>query len=162
PIGVEPFGRHGVEPPVEVEVLAPLLERATGAPDALDRATDATVTARRDAFGERRARVVPLHLRARSLARVAQEADLAAELVDTVPPEPLERRLRLRHEPTDRHGRAGLLAVLPADLGDALCELGDAERVVVHLGRQAGQEVELHAPPTLRVRRIDRAVEIVF
>ena len=66
------------------------------------------------------------------------------------------------HEPADRHRAARLLRVLATDVDDVLGELGDAERVVVHLGGQAGEEVELHPPPTLRVRGVDRAVEILL
>ena len=36
-------------------------------------------------------------------------------------------------------------------------ELGDAEGVLVGLGGQAGEEVQLHPPPALRVGRVDRA-----
>ena len=162
PVGVEALGVHRVDPAVEREVLAPLLERAARAPHALDDPADPAVAAARDALGERRRRVVPLHLRARALGRVAQQRDLAPQLVDAVLPEPLERRVRLRHEATDRHRAARLLRVLAADVDDVLGELGDAERVFVHLGRQPGEEVELHPPPTLRVRGVDRGVEVVF
>ena len=48
-----------------------------------------------------------------------------------------------------------------ADLDDLAGELGDAERVVVGLGGHAGEEVELHPLPALRVRAVDRGVEVV-
>ena len=41
-------------------------------------------------------------------------------------------------------------------------QLGDAERVLVHLGGQPGEEVELHPPPTLRVGGVDRAVQVLL
>src|SRR5262245_7336371 len=96
PVRVQALGVHRVEPAVEREMLAPFLERASVAPYPLDHAPDPAVAARRDAFGEGRGRVVPLELRARALERVTQQLDLARELVDTVLPEPLERRVRLR------------------------------------------------------------------
>ena len=68
PVGVETLGVHRVEPAVEREVLAPLLERAARTPDPLDDPSDAPVAAARDALGERRRGVVPLHLRLRALA----------------------------------------------------------------------------------------------
>ncbi len=87
---------------------------------------------------------------------------LRPELVDTVLAEPLERRVRLRHEPADRHRAARLLRVAAADVDHVVRQLRDAQRVVVHLGRQAGEEIELHPPPTLRVRGVDRVVEVVL
>ena len=74
PVGVEALGVHGVEPAVEGEALAPLLERAARAPDPLDDPADPPVATRRDALGEGGLRVVPLHLRAGAAHRVAQQA----------------------------------------------------------------------------------------
>ena len=39
---------------------------------------------------------------------------------------------------------------------------GDAEGVLVGLGGEPDQEVQLHPPPALRVGRLDRAVEVVL
>ena len=50
---------------------------------------------------------------------------------------------------------------LPADAHDLAGEVGDAERVLVHLGGHADEEVELHPPPALRVRALDRGVQVV-
>ena len=41
-------------------------------------------------------------------------------------------------------------------------QVGDAERVLVGLGGQAGEEVELHAGPALAVGRFDRAVQVLL
>ena len=41
-------------------------------------------------------------------------------------------------------------------------QLGDAEGVLVGLGRQPGEEVQLHPPPALAVRRLDRGVEVLL
>jgi hypothetical protein len=43
----------------------------------------------------------------------------------------------------------GPVGVLLADLDAVAGQLGDAEGVLVGLGGQAGEEVELHAPPAL-------------
>ena len=104
PVGVEALGGHRVEPAVEHEALAPLLERAARAPDPLDDPADATVATRRDALGVRRRGIVPAHLRARLAEVVADQVHLALQLGRAVLPEPLERRVRLRHEPADRRG----------------------------------------------------------
>ena len=91
-----------------------------------------------------------------------QQADLAAQLGDGVLSEPLERRLRLGHEPADRRRDRGALVVLAPD-GDAVAgQLGDPEGVLVGLGRQSGEEVQLHPPPPLGERRLHRAVQILF
>ena len=66
------------------------------------------------------------------------------------------------HEAADRHGDGRVLRVLSPDLDTVAGQLGDAERVLVGLGRQAGEEVELHPPPALRVRRVDRAVQVLL
>ena len=63
--------------------------------------------------------------------------------------------------PTDTVQLACFVYLRPI-FDDVARELGDAERVLVHLGRQAGEEVELHAPPALRVRGVDRGVEVVL
>src|SRR5204862_1484609 len=81
PVGIEAFGLHRVEPDVEREPLAPLLEGTAGAPDPLDDAPDATVAPRRDALGKRRRRIVPLQLRPSALQRVAEQCDLALQLI---------------------------------------------------------------------------------
>ena len=65
------------------------------------------------------------------------------------------------HEAAHRRGAARLLRVLPADAHDLAGEVRDAERVVVHLGRDADEEVELHPLPTLRVGALDRREQVV-
>jgi hypothetical protein len=163
PIDVQPLGGHRLLPVGEVEALAPFLEGPSGTPDALDDASDAAIAAARDAFDQRRARVVPLELDAADARRrVAQQVDLATQLVDSVLPEPLERRVRLRHEPADRGGDRCARRVALAD-GDALGgERGDPERVGVSLGRQPGEEVQLESLPTLAERGLDGAEEVVL
>ena len=69
--------------------------------------------------------------------------------------------MRLGHEAADRRGGARLLGVLASDLHDLARELGDPERVDVHLGGNADEEVELHPLPALRVRALDRGVQVV-
>src|SRR5262245_54459301 len=102
PVDRQAVRGHRFFPQVEAEVLAPLLEHATLAPDILDHGTEAPITTRSDAFDERRLRVVPLEVDAAvSLRGVAQQPDLALELDDRVLPEPLERGERLRHESPD-------------------------------------------------------------
>ena len=144
-------------------MLGPLLEHTTPAPHRLDHRTEAAVTTRRQPFDQRRLRVVPLQLDAAvTVQRVAQQADLAAELRDGVLAEPLERRERLRHETADGHRDRRALVIAAADLDAVAGELRDAERVLVGLGRQAGEEVQLHAPPALRVGGLDRAEQVVL
>src|SRR5947209_10395757 len=162
PVGVEALGCHRVEPAAEVEALAPLLERPAVPPDAFDDATDAPVAPARDPLDERRRRVVPAELDAGLADRAAQQPDLALQLVDTVLAEPLERCVRLGHETADRRRATGLLRVLATDLDDVARQLGDATRVFVHLGRHAGEEVQLHAPPALRIRAVDRGIQVVL
>ena len=63
--------------------------------------------------------------------------------------------------PTDTVTDAPLLWLRPMR-DDVAGELGDAEGVLVGLGGQAGEEVELHPPPALRVGRLDRRVEVLL
>ena len=124
-------------------------------------ATEAAVATAHDALGERRFGVVPLELRgALAAQRAAHEIDLAVQLFDPVLTEPLERRVRLGHEAAERNGARRVLRVPAADLDDGPRQLGDAERVGVALGGEAGEEVELHPPPPARVRAFDRGVEV--
>ena len=77
---------------------------------------------------------------------------------------PLERGMRLGHEPTDAHRAADISP--SADLttgGDhPLGQLRDRQHVLVGLGRQAAHEIQLDLPPAVRVRRRDRADQIVL
>ena len=163
PVGIEALGRHGVEPAVELEVLAPLLERAARPPDPLDHRADPAVAPAHDALGERRLGVVPAQLG----AGLAQRRRAGARPCGAAPrrefwPNHWNGVCGFGHEAADRHRGARALRVLLADRHDVLRQLGDAERVVVGLGRQAGEEVELHPPPALRERGVDRGVEVLL
>ena len=121
-----PLGRHGLVPPVEVEALGPLLERAARPPHLLDDRADAAVAAAGDALGQRGPGVVPLQLHALDRAGgVTQQVDLALQLVDGVLAEPLERRVGLGHEAAHRRGHRRSRCVLLAD-GDALLAASSA------------------------------------
>src|SRR5581483_9045351 len=115
PVRVEPLGRHGVEPPGQVELLPPLLERAAGPPHPLDHRTDPAVAPAHDALREGRPRIVPAQLGAALAEVVAEQPDLAGELLDRVLAEPLERGVRLGNEPADGRGAAGALRVAAPD-----------------------------------------------
>ena len=83
----------------------------------LDDPTNTAVTSTGDALGERGLRVVPFQLDAgHALGGVAEHADLAAQLGGGVLPEPLERRVRFRHEPPHRrrHRRTAGVALAGA------------------------------------------------
>ena len=77
---------------------------------------------------------------------------------------PLEGRVRLGHEATDRDGAtdvAGPRRLAPGG-DDLLGEVGDLQDVLVGLGRQAAHEVELHLSPAGCVGRSDRPDEVVL
>ena len=163
PVRVEPAGRHRLQPQAGVEVLGPLLEGAPGPPDPLDHRAQAAVPAAGQPLGQGRLRVVPLETDPPGPPQVmAQQADLAPQLHGRVLAEPLERRERLGHEPADRHRHRRRAPVGRPQLDAVAGQLGDAERVLVGLGGQAGEEVELHPAPPLRERRLDRAVEVLL
>ena len=146
-----------------MEVLAPLLERAAGAPHVLDDGAEPPVAAADEALGDAGPRVVPLDLHALGLAGgVAQQVHLAVQLDLGVLAEPLERRERLGHEAADAHGDRAVVAVGLGQLDAAAGQLGDAEGVLVGLGGEAGEEVELHPPPALAEGRVDRGVEVLL
>ena len=54
------------------------------------------------------------------------------------------------------------LRVAPPDVHAVAGQVEDAERVVVGLGRQAGEEVELHPPPAGGEGALDRAVQVLL
>src|SRR4030095_8370005 len=92
PLEVEAVLGQGVEPQVEPEVLAPLLERAAPAPHGLDDRAQAAVAPGGQALDQGGLRVGPGELHALGRAgAVAQQRDLAAQLLGRVLPEPLER-----------------------------------------------------------------------
>ena len=146
--GSRPSAAIASSPAVEREVLAPLLEGATRRASTRSM-TRPTRRSPRLAIPSANVAAGSCHFTcaARALGRVAQQRDLAPQLVDAVLAEPLERRVRLRHEAAERHGAAGLLRVLAADVDHVLGERRDAERVLVGLGGKADHEVELDAPP---------------
>ena len=125
------------------------------APDVLDDRAEAAIAAADEAL-DRWVALGSCHLMLHALGAagvVAQQVDLALQLLDGVLPEPLERGERLGHEPADRHGDRRALGVVLAELDAVAGQLGDAEGVLVGLGGQPGEEVELHPPPALASRR---------
>ena len=96
------------------------------------------------------------------LGRLAQQHHLALQLGHRVLAEPLEGRVRLGHEATHRGGDGDGLGVPATDLHAAAPQFGDAQHVLVALGRQADQEVQLHPPPTLAEGGVDGPVQILF
>ena len=163
PVGVEALGRHRVEPAVELEALAPLLERAAGAPDALDDAPDPAVA--RDWRCPRR---TSPRDRASGPARPTcggrRAAGRTLRCSSSTPfwPNHWNGVCAFGTKPPTDAVRARLLRVLAPDLHDLARELGDAERVLVHLGGHADEEVELHPLPALRVRTLDGGVQVVL
>ena len=161
PLDGETVLGHGLFPEGQVEVLAPLLEHTAPPPHLLDDGADAPVAARSDPLDQGGLGVVPAQLYGAVAPQVvAQERNLALELGHAVLPEPLERRVGLGDESAERRRHRRALRVAAAD-GDAVpCEPSDAERVVVHLRRKPGHEVQLHPSPSLRVRSLHGTVEV--
>ena len=93
-----------------------------------------------------------------------EELLAALELLDGQLAEPLERRVRLRHEAGD--GDRDLAAALALDLGvevdDLLGELGNADDILVRLRRQAHHEVELDLLPALTEGSAAGLHEVLF
>ena len=163
PLDIETVGGKRLEPEVDGEVFGPLLECAAVAPHVFDHGTESSVATAGDAFGERCPGVVPLELHTLGAAQVVlEQLHLAAKLFLGVLPEPLERGLRLRNKAADRDGDRGRGVVLLPQLDTVATELGDAEGVVVGLGGETREEVQLHATPALAVGRFDGAVEVFF
>ena len=81
-------------------MLAPLLERAALAPHPLDHPPDPPVASTGDALRQGRPGIVPLQVDALRLGGgVAQQVDLALQLVHGVLAEPLERRVGFGTKP---------------------------------------------------------------
>ena len=93
---------------------------------------------------------------------VAEQVDLASQLGDRVLAEPLKGSLRLGNESPDGGRDRDAFIVLAADRHTVTGQLRDPEGVLVGLGRQPGEEVQLHPPPSLGKRGLHRAVEILF
>ena len=96
----QPLRRQGLLPQREVETLGPLLECAPGPPHPLDHRAHTTVAPAGHALGRRCRRLVPADGEPPGGAGLlAQQVDLALQLVDRVLAEPLEGRVRLGDEP---------------------------------------------------------------
>src|SRR6476469_8341545 len=161
-------GRRG-RPALVREVLAPAVEAAALAPDALDDPADPAVTAGQEAFDQARFAVVVTHADVAAQAavgvhRVPQLAQPAVHRVRVALGGPLERRVRLGHEAADRDRAADVLAAtgLPARADDLLRHRRDLQHVVVGLGRQAAHEVQLHLAPAVGVRGAHRPDQVLF
>ena len=160
---VEPGLFERVVPQGEVEVLGPFLERAAGTPHVLDDRTHATVAPAHEALHRGGLGVVPAQGQApRRPRRVLQQAHLAAQLGHGVLAEPLERRVGLGHEAAHRGGDGHVVVVAATDLGAGTGQTGDAEHVLVGLGGQADEEVQLHPPPALGEGGVDGGIEVLF
>ena len=122
-------------------MLAPAVEPAAVAPDLLDDPSDAAVAARQESLDDAGLAVVITEADGAGEALVganciAQLRQPGVGLVGRQLADPLERRVRLGHEATDRDGAADVLAAahLTAGLDDLLGEVGDLEDVLIGLG----------------------------
>jgi hypothetical protein len=147
----------------EVEVLATTPGRCRRGATPPRSPPEPAVTPAHDALGHRGLRVVPLELTPCS-RRVASRSRLILRCSSS-----------LVFCPNHWNGVNGLGTKPPTDtVTDGTCgarrpisttlraSVGDAQRVLVGLGGEAGEEVQLHPTPALRVRRLDGAVEVFF
>ena len=147
-----------LHPALVAEVLAPAVEAAAVTPHGLDDGADAAVAAAQQALDDAGLAVVVAHADARTELLVGSDGvlELLEPLVRGLGRQltaPLERRVRLRHEPADGDGAADVLAAahLAPGLDDAARHVGDLQDVLVGLGGQAAHEVQLHLTPARAV-----------
>ena len=159
----------GGDPAVVGEVLAPAVEPAAVAPHRLDDPADPAVAAGQQSFDDARAAVVVAEADRPAVPLVGAHvvAQLLQPRVGGLPVElgrPLERRVRLGHEPADRDRAADVVAAgdLAALGDDLLRQVGDLQDVLVGLGGQPAHEVELHLPPAVGVRRRDGPDQVLL
>ena len=86
------------------------------------------------------------------------------KLLDRQLPEPLERRIGLRHEAGDgnRHLAATPPANLRIEIDDLLCKFCNSNDVLVRLRRQPHHEVELHLLPAVTECRTARREQVLL
>src|ERR1700722_18608003 len=155
-------GQGGL-PEGQIEALGPLLEGASGPPDPLDHGAHPSVTPAGQSLGHRGRRFVPADRKATGTpGLVAQQGHLALELRHRVLAEPLERRMGFGDEPAHGRHHGHPFVVLPTDFDAACAEPRYPKHVLVELGGQPDEEIELDPPPTLAEGGIDRAVEILL
>ena len=136
-------GRH---PAIQIKVILPRAERFTLAPCALDDLAEPAVAAGDDRFHEARGRRVPVVGDGFGGHRLAQKLDTALVFLNGDLRLPLERRVRLGHEPRGRHRDANAAALVHGALAPGVHHMrrnvGNAEHVLVRFRRKAQHEVE--------------------
>ena len=162
PLDRQTFGRHRLLPAAQVEVLAPLLERA--AARHTRSTTRPTRRSPRLASPSTSEAAGSCHLSCTPRALwVASRSNWIFRRISAMVFWPNHWNGVCAfgtNPPTDTVTEARLV---PLPEGDALTrQLGDAQRVLVGLGGQPGQEVELHPAPPLAVCGVDRAVEVLL
>src|SRR5689334_12865050 len=156
-------------PALEREVLAPAVEPRAIAPCRQDHGAHPAVAAGQQPLDQAGLPVVVAV--PDRLAVAAVRAQRAAERVQPCVHDlrralsrPLEGRVRLGHEPADRH-RAPDIAppgCLPPGRDDLARQLRDRHHVGVGLGRQAAHEVQLHLAPAAGVGGGDGPDQVLF
>ena len=156
-------------PALVAEVLAPAVEPGAISPCGLDDSANATVTAGKQPFDDAGLAVVVAKPDGRCVApvgpnRLPEDPQARIRLLGAELRAPLERGVRLGHEPADRHRAADVtLAADPAPgLDDPLGKVGDLQHVLVGLGGQATHEVELHVAPAGRVGGSDGVDQVIL
>ena len=138
---------EGLEPAVEGEILLPRGEVLALVPRRFDHPAKAPVAAGNDGLHIARVGIVPVVGDGFRQHILAQQLHAALVLLLGDLRLPLKRRVRLGHEPRgrDRDAHAAVLVAraLAPGVHDVGRDLGNAEHILVRLGRKSQHEVEL-------------------
>ena len=146
----------GLHPAVQIKIVLPRAERLTLAPRGLDDLAEPAVAAGDDCLHKARGRGVPVVRDGLGVHRLAQELDAALVLFNGDLRLPLEGRVGLGHEPRGRHRDAHAARLVECAFAPGVHDMGrdvgNAEHVLVRLGRKAEHEVELDRAVSARKR----------
>ena len=146
----------GLHPAVQIKIVLPRAERLTLAPRGLDDLAEPAVAAGDDRLHKARGRGVPVVRDGLGVHRLAQELDAALVLFNGDLRLPLEGRMRLWHKPRGRHRDAHAARLVECAFAPGVHDMGrdvgNAEHVLVRLGRKAEHEVELDRAVSARKR----------
>ena len=161
---IDATGLEGFEPGIMLIEIRPAIEFGSILPGLIEHLAQAAVTTGKHALDHGQTGIMIIERNGAVRDVFLQQTLTAFELGNRQLTEPLERRIRFRHEAG--HGNRHLDAAPPLDLrieiDHLLRQSGDADDILVRLSRQPHHEVELDLLPALTESRAAGIHEVLL